>query len=487
MLKRSVLGLLAALLLSPGLFAQDATAHAPAPAPAPATAPTPAPATPTTSAPATAGTGEDEFFNSSTVEAPQGTAEKKNITEEIEKERVGLSGILQGQGSYNMTRDFVQGLAGTSGNALSNAMMGDFLVDARLLKSFRAFVDLNVTYLTGGAPLVHDFTEIAPVPGSPLIVSENQTTFLDVKEFFVDFNASNTLYFRLGKQVLQWGTGYFWNPTDLINIEHKSFTNLTALRDGVFGLRSDVVFSRDFHLYTFLNLNAIQDITDVAFAARSEFLVGAFEFGFSGWLKSNKLPVFGTDLTAPFFWSTNLTAEASFSWGDNQPHLNPDGVTTSTIRDRLVPKVDVGLSRTFDAFDVQDRISVNVEFFYNGAGYDDNMFQKLINPLALQTFFSTYYQPGYYGTYYAAFFVTVSKFILNEMTLSVSGLSDLSDSSAIAFVGLAYDPVNNFELSLQLGTYLGPNNTEYTVSLNPSNGALINNQFFVILGAKVSF
>ena len=60
-------------------------------------------------------------------------------------------------------------------------------------------------------------------------------------------------------------------------------------------------------------------------------------------------------------------------------------------------------------------------------------------------------EAGYYGTYYAAFFVTVSKFIVNEMTLSVSGLSDLSDSSGIGFIGLAYDPVNNFELSLQLG------------------------------------
>ena len=44
------------------------------------------------------GTGEDEFFGSVPVEATQGTAEKKNITEDIEKERVGLSGILQGTG-----------------------------------------------------------------------------------------------------------------------------------------------------------------------------------------------------------------------------------------------------------------------------------------------------------------------------------------------------------------------------------------------------
>ena len=168
-----------------------------------------------------------------------------------------------------------------------------------------------------------------------------------MKEFFVDFNAANTVYFRAGKQVLQWGTGYFWNPTDLINIEHKSFTNLTALLDGVFGLRIDVVFSRDFHLYTFLNLNAIQDITDVAFAARSEFLVGTFEFGFSGWLKSEKIPVFGTDLTTPLFWSLNLTGEASFSWGDNQPHarsgrrdhLHHPGPARSQGRCRAVPDI----------------------------------------------------------------------------------------------------------------------------------------------------
>ncbi len=469
MLKRCALGLLAALLLSPGLFAQTGTA---------------APAAPTGS-----GNGEDEFFGSAPVEATQGTAEKKNSAEDIEKERVGLSGILQGTGSYTMTRDFVQGISGASDNTLSNVMMGDFLVDARLQKSFRAFVDLNVSYLTGGAPLVHDFMTVPTPPAkpTPFLLSENQTTFLDVKEFFVDFNAANTVYFRAGKQVLQWGTGYFWNPTDLINIEHKSFTNLTALLDGVFGLRSDVVFAREFHLYTFLNLNAIQDITDVAFAARSEFLVGTFEFGFSGWFKSGKIPVFGVDLTSPLFWSLNLTGEASFSWGDNQKMLDADGVTTSTIRGQLVPKVDVGLSRSFDAFDVQDRIMVEVEFFYNGAGYDVNMFQKLsLNPTGLATFLGSYYQPGYYGKYYAAFFITVSKFIVSNMTLTLNGLTNLSDSSGIGLIGLAYDPVNNFELSLQLGSYLGPNNSEYTSSPTSTYG-LSNNMFFVILGAKVSF
>ena len=458
MLKRCMLGLLAALLLSPGLFAQSETA-------------------------ATAGAGEDEFFGSGAVEAAQGTAEKKNIAEDIEKERVGLSGILQATGSYTMTRNFVQGITGAEDNSLSNVMMGDFLVDVRLKKSFRAFVDLNLGYLTAGTPVIHNFTEIAPVPGTPLVVSEDQTTLLGVKEIFLDFNAGNTVYFRAGKQVLQWGTGYFWNPTDLINIEHKSFTNLNALREGVFGLRSDVVFAREFHLYTFLNLNALQDITDVAFAARSEFLVGAFEFGFSGWFKSGKIPVFGVDLTSPLPFSLNLTAEASFSWGDNQDKLDVNGLSTHTIRDQIVPKVDVGLSRSFDAFDVQDRIRINAEFFYNGAGYDVNMLQSL-GQAGLATFLSGYYLPGYYGQYYGALFVTVSKFIVSDMTLTLSGLANLSDTSGIAMVAFAYAPVNNFELSLQLGSYLGPDNSEYTISPSTSGGS---NMFFISLGAKVNF
>jgi hypothetical protein len=435
MMKRSTWLFLIALLVGPMLWAQ-ADSIAPA--------------------------AEEDFFGTADVEAVKGAAEKIDVQQEIEKERVGLSGILQANGSYTMTRNFINGSAGSSDNSLGNVMSGDFLVDVRLKKSFRAFVDLSLGYL-----------------------AENQTTLLGVKEMFVDFNIANTVYFRAGKQVLQWGTGYFWNPTDLINIEHKSFGNLDALREGVFGLRSDVVFSPRIHLYTFLNFNAVEDISNAALAARMEFLVGSFEFAFSGWYKSTKIPVFGVDFTAPLFWSLNLTGEASLSWGDNQDKMNTTGVIYS-IRDRLVPKIDVGLSRTFDAFDVQDRISVNAEFFYNDSGYDEYMFE-LLSLANRKVFFSGDYQPGFYGKYYAALFVTVNKFIVSDMTLALSGIGNFSDMSGIVMAALSYAPVNNFTVSLQLGSYVGADNREYTISYNPSSGALGNNMFVASLGAKVSF
>jgi hypothetical protein len=440
--------------------------------------------TPDTGTASAAATSEDEFFGSAQVEAPKGTAEKQNVADVVEKEHVGLSGQLQAMSTYTVSRSYFNGSGNLADNTFSNLVGGDFLVDIRLQKGFKAFLDLNLGFVPGGTPTTHTF-----YPG-PLVLTENQETALLIKEVFVDFNVANTVYFRAGKQVLKWGTGYFWNPTDLINIEHRSFTNLDALRQGVFGLRSDVVFAPWWHLYTFVNLNGVTsaDIWDTAFAARSEFLVGATEFAASAWLKSGKIPVFGADLTMPLFWSLNLTAEGTLSWGDNQDKYDP---TTGPyqVRTQLVPKIDVGLSRTFDAFDVKDRINVALEFFYNGNGYSQKMFE-LLSPLGpLQTFVAGgYFQSGYYGQYYGAAFVTISDFGTTNMTLTLSGLANFSDLSGTALAGWSWSPVNNFTLGVQLGAYLGADKREYTLGFNSTTLQLTSgNQLFGILTATVAF
>jgi hypothetical protein len=439
---------------------------------------------------AAAGSGEDDFFGSGQVEATQGAADTKNPAEAVESEKLGFSGQLQAISAYTMTRNFVQGITGFSDNTFGNTIMGDFLVDARLPKSFRMFMDLGIDYIPTGVPVPTTFTGIIPGYSQPqqLVLSQNETTLLDLKEVFVDFNFdNNAVHFRAGKQVLQWGTGYFWNPTDLINVAHKSFTNLEALLEGVFGLRTDVTFSQVFHLYTFINLNGVTDLTDAAYAARTEFLAGKVEFGFSGWYQYDKIPVFGSDITMPLFWELNMTGEASLSYGDNVQKLDTNGNPYS-VSNQLVPKVDIGLSRTFDVLNVQDRLSVMAEFFWNSDGYDQNMFQSLSSSSTnLATFLNTYYHPSYYGQYYGALFVSIADFGLQNMTLSLDGLCNFSDMSAIALVGLSDAPVNNFTLEVQVGSYLGANSGEYVITINPTTGTFTNNMFFVILSAQVNF
>ncbi len=445
-----------------------------------------APAAAAGAAAATAGSGEDEFFGSGDVEAKPGAAEKSNVAEQVESEKLGFSGQLQTLSSYTMTRNFIQGNTGFSDNTFANTIMGDFLVDARLPRSFRMFMDLNINYVPTGVPVPVTGTAISPVPG-PLSVFQNETTLLDIKEVFVDFNfASNAIHFRAGKQVLQWGTGYFWNPTDLINVAHKSFTNLNALLDGVFGLRTDVTFSQAFHLYTFVNLNGVTDLTDVAYAARTEFLAGKVEFGFSGWYEYDKIPVFGTDITTPLFWELNLTGEASLSYGDNAQKIDASGNPYS-VSNQFVPKVDIGLSRTFDVLNVVDRLMVEAEFFWNSDGYGQNMFQTPTSPGLIPFPASPYYHASYYGQYYGALFVSINDFGLPNMTLSLNGLMNFSDSSGIALIGLSDSPVSNFTLQLQVGSFLGPSNGEYTSSFNATTNGLTSNMFLVILSAQVNF
>jgi hypothetical protein len=488
-MKRVAWIICAVLLIGPGLWAQ--TAASPADGTQGAAGQGSAAAGGAQAGAPPADSGEGDFFGSGEVEAKQGAAEKKNVAEAVEGEKLGFSGQLQTLSTYNMTRNFIQGNAGLSDNTFTNAIMGDFLVDARLPRSFRTFLDLNITYLPTGTPVPVTFTG-APYPlPSTLTLAQTQNTLLDIKEVFVDFNfADNAIHFRAGKQVLKWGTGYFWNPTDLINIQHKSFTNLTALLDGVFGLRTDFTFSPNFHLYTFINLNGVTDLTTIAYAARTEFLAGTMEFGFSGWYQydaSNQVPVFGADLSMPLFWELNLTGEASFAWGDPLQKFDPVN-GPYWVQNQPVAKVDVGLSRTFDVLNVQDRLTVMAEFFWNSDGYSQNMLTAAYGPLySAQSFLGTSYRAGYYGQYYGALFVSINDFGLPNMTLSLNGLMNFSDTSAIAYIGLADSPVNNFTLQVQVGSYLGNSNSEYTFTLNPTTGALASNMFFVILSAQVNF
>ncbi len=431
-----------------------------------------------------AGSGsEDDFFSSPDVEVKPGVAENKALQEEIDRQRTGLSGVIEARSGYTVTRGFAAGTRDLADNPLSGSVSGDFLIDVRLKPGYRAFLDLNIGYLTTGTQVTHVFS-VLPA-GTPLIVTEEENTLIGLKEAFVDFNFANAVYFRAGKQVLQWGTGYFWNPTDLINIEHKAFANLDAFREGVFGLRTDVVFARELRLYTFLNADGIENATQAAFAARAEALAGSVELGASGWFKGGRIPVFGADISAPLPWSLNMTGEASFAWGDNQAKMRTDG-SVYEVSDELVVKSSVGLSRTFDAWDVSDRIGVTTELFYNGSGYGDNMFREL-GAIDRARFFAGYYHLGYYGRYYAAAFVTVSKFLVSDMTLGLSGIANFSDRSGIALVSLSLSPVDNFTLSLQVSSYLGPDNSEYTASYDAASGGFVNNLVTATVGAKVAF
>jgi hypothetical protein len=210
--------------------------------------------------------------------------------------------------------------------------------------------------------------------------------------------------------------------------------------------------------------------------------------------------VFGFDLSAPLFWDLSFHGEGTLSWGYPVDKMTVGGLP-DPVRDQLVPRIAIGLSRNFDAGDIQDRIVVNTEFYYNGLGYEQDMFEvlpklptpPLPDPSPLTDFIDNYYHSGDYGTWYGAVFVTINRLFRTNLTLNVSGLGNLSDLSFVALADLAWAPVNNFTLSLTVSGFLGPDLREYTTLPRvedagpPITYSLSGSAFSVGLGARVAF
>jgi hypothetical protein len=156
-------------------------------------------------------TEEDDIFSDDELFVPQEEIEDDNLADELNQEKITFSGELNFTLGYGLTRKFLTGEAPITDNLSSSAIDADFLLDIRFLEGIKAFGDLFVRY-----------------DGSEEISS--LATLVGIKEVFLDTNIGLRVYFRLGKQVVKWGKGYLWNPTDYINLDRKNFLDLDVRR-----------------------------------------------------------------------------------------------------------------------------------------------------------------------------------------------------------------------------------------------------------------
>jgi hypothetical protein len=138
--------------------------------------------------------------------------------------------------------------------------------------------------------------------------------------------------------------------------------------------------------------------------------------------------------------------------------------------------------------DINDRISVNMEFYYNQSGYKENLFEDsnvygFARPVtvydssgipALKTsgtkkeflLDNDLYEANNFSRYYAALFTSVKKFIISDLTLTLNLIGNLNDKSSILTTGVVYTDINDFSLGFNVYSYLGNSNREYTYSNN---------------------
>ena len=370
-------------------------------------------------------------------------APKDNFTDLYnEQKSVNLTGQFQFDSNYSINRDWMQGKGAFADNKLRTYTHGDFYLDIRLKKDIKAFLDLGIANVS-----------------SKISTDNSSTSLADIKELFVDFNIERKIYMRIGKQYLQWGRNYFWNPVDLVNIERKNFLNLNASLAGTYGTRLYLPFGAGQNLYFFANSNEANNLDKFALVTKYEFLAGDTEYGLSMWTKKGKTPVYAVDFsTNKINW--DITGEISFSKGSTftRMEIEKGSLVTKSITDKLVAKAALNLSHSFK-WEKANRINFSYEIFYNGAGYSENIFKNKEKKEYL--FHTNLYIPNHHAQLYHACFFSIADFPYRYTKFSLNGIQNLVDYSGIISTGLSYQITHGFEVATKLAVYFGDDNSEF--------------------------
>lgn len=391
---------------------------------------------------------EDELFSGQETVVEEEKVVKDDVGKELNEKRIGVSGEVNADTTftrYLVSQDW-SGLLTEDQGKLNNFIMADFFMDIRLQGGIKSFLSVEAAYLPSDSG----------VPGAD--------TVLGFKEFFVDTNWRNKIYFRTGKQFLTWGTCFFWNPTDLININSKEFTDLDQIREGTYGLKVHIPSGTKRNVYFFLKMDDATEIEGISAAGKYEFLVGNTEMSFSILGRNGYQPDYGYDITGRIF-DLDIRGEMALSPGGNNEMIDYDSLGTVPEGDGYIPKISLGCTKYFDSGDIKDRISLTSEIYYNSAGYEKNIFERLKSetPENKGTFLSTFYQPYRNSKYYFAFFSSVSKFIKSDLTLNINGITNLVDHSGTLTCGVSYHPsITDIFVDFNVSGNFGEKNTEAT-------------------------
>lgn len=272
---------------------------------------------------------------------------------------------------------------------------------------------------------------------------------LQLAQAWTKFDIGQVAYITAGRQRIRWGTGRFWNPTDFVNQQVRNSIDFFDQRVGVDLVKVHFPFEAlGWNLYLIAIFNDLDVLGDVGLAARAEFVVGPAELALSSFVKDDAPLRFGADFSTAV-WLFDVKAEGVFSRGLGrrlfQGTFDPASFQVPTEVDTEgdwffegVGGIEAQLKYTD-----QDTINLGAEYFYNQAGYDDASLYPYL-------FLSGAYVPLYTGKHYAAAYVAApSPFDLNDLSLTASVLTNLSDQSwlgrfDVQYVLLQYLTINAF-------------------------------------------
>ncbi len=324
---------------------------------------------------------------------------------------------------------------------------------------------------------------------------------VELDEMFLDINANYKLFMRFGKQNIKWGAGFRWSPTDFINKERKDPLEPETDRNGITGLKFTLPIET-FNLIAFVGLEGLADILDVPITLRAEYAYKFFEISATVYVENGKIPQYGFDYAlGKEFWggTWELNGEFSYSYGSNNLFIgfdpdrpgidptdpdfqdlinNPDTTEdelleyfvnnakfyTYQITDQHFLKAVAGLTYTTSKAPewMGELFMLNIEYYYNSEGYDYPDVDDEGNEINLIPYTLFYNQLVETGKHYlGASLVSSNPFTIDDFSLNVNYIINLTDFSQIVFASFSYSGVDRLSISSYFKLNFGEEGTEY--------------------------
>lgn len=325
------------------------------------------------------------------------------------------------------------------------------------------------------------------------------TTSWALRELFLDADVHGVVWFRAGKQVLQWGRGILWTPTDLVNVEGRTLVERPGAREGATGLKIQVPLGTRGSLAFFAPARHVDAADSLSLSVRGETVVGDAEVALSSWFKKDAPHVVGLDVSRRIF---GLDAQGGALWlsGDLEPravlrdgawHLEKDDT-------RHQVKAGAGLGRSFQVGGVPDRLRIDVEGFWQSEGYAksvladtttrpfaDTIWREL-DPrlveggrslgLALPRGIPTargdgltflagngLFHPNQLAPWYVGGMASLRDAFRSDLTVTIQALTNLEDHSGLGTFGVLWESLHGFHVQPLAYVFWGDGHSEYTL------------------------
>lgn len=327
--------------------------------------------------------------------------------------------------------------------SMSTALSTRLFFDARPDENFRVFGKMTASY---------------PFETDDPTGRELQDVF-HVEELFSDFNWNDKVFFRGGKQTLNWGVGYFYSPADLLNIAEIDPEDPEAELEGPVALRANIPLGVD-NLYFYALPTAGDEPFDIGLAAKGEIVIGGGEVGMGVIYQRDAAPA-GMITVSTSVGDFDLFGEGVLSYGSNRTFVVETdafpGLETEDRNDEFFFNATAGFRWSDSIGDTSSTASVVAQYLYNDEGYSD---RSIItdNPTAIGMLLG-----GDLGTrdlrdtgkHYTATNAAWSDLFGSEINASVLWIQNYSDMSAMVTPSLSRTIVDKVNLTLSVPMTFG--------------------------------